>query len=132
MRLAWGAGLALLLVALAAAPGWADDAPAPDKSGFTVFNPTPEADLRPLCADRPSKATGSCTVDAGHWQIESDLYNVTFQTVDGVSTRTELFTNPTLKLGITNTLDFEVNIVPWQQVTSHDSATGVTTVASGV
>ena len=97
-----------------------------------MLNPTPDADLRPLCADRPSKATGSCTVDAGHWQFESDLYNVTFQTVDGVSARTELFTNPTLKLGLTNTLDFEVNIAPWQQVTVHDRATGVTTVAAGV
>src|SRR5579863_575606 len=113
---------------------FADDAPAPppDKRGFTVFNPTPDADLRPLCADRPTKATGSCSVDAGHWQIESDLYNITVQSVDGVTTRTELFTNPTLKLGITNSIDFEVNIVPWQQVTTHDRASGATTVASGV
>jgi hypothetical protein len=90
--------VALLIALAGAGRAAADDAPAPDKSGFTAFNHTPDADLRSLCADRPSKATGTCTVDAGHWQFESDIYNVTFQTVDGVSTRTELFTNPTLKL----------------------------------
>jgi len=127
--------LACLMLTAGSGRASADDAsaaPPPDKGGFTVFNPTPDADLRPLCADRPTKATGSCSVDAGHWQIESDLYNVTIQSADGVTTRTELFTNPTLKLGITNTIDFEVNIVPWQQVTTHDRASGATTVASGV
>jgi len=109
-----------------------DDAPAPDKSGFTVFNPTPTSDLRPLCADRPSKATGPCTVDAGHWQVESDLYNVTFQSAGGVSTRIELFTNPTLKLGLTNSLDVEVSMSPWQRVTTRDGTSGATTTASGI
>src|ERR1700726_482645 len=112
----------------------ADDAsaPAPDKSGFTLFNPTPTADLRPLCTDRPTKSTAPCTVDAGHWQIESDVYNFTEQTVDGVSFRSELFTTPPLKLGLTNTLDFEVNIIPYQRLTIRDRATGVTTRADGI
>src|SRR5208337_453436 len=56
----------------------------------------------------------------------------TQQTVGGVTTTTELYTNPTLKLGITNTLDFEVNIAPYERVTVHDSGTGVTTTAEGV
>jgi hypothetical protein len=120
--------------------GWAADAraddaaasPPPDKSGFTLFNPTPDADLRSLCTDRPTKSTGSCTIDAGHWQVESDVYNWTRQSFDGVSITTELFTNPTLKLGLTNTLDVEVNITPYQQVTVHDRATGATVRAGGV
>jgi len=112
----------------------ADDAPAapPDKSGFTLFNPTPTADLRSLCADRPTKSTGPCTVDAGYWQVESDIYNYTRQSVGGVTTATEFFSNPTLKLGLTNTLDFEVNIAPYEQVTVRDKATGLTTHAGGV
>jgi hypothetical protein len=117
---------------LAAAPACADDAPARDKSGFTVFNPTPDADLRPLCPDRPSKATGACTVDAGHWQVETDLYDITSQTTDGVTTRTEVFAAPTLKLGLTNSLDVEASIAPWEQVTTHDPATGARSRAGGV
>ncbi|MFI4933351.1 MAG: transporter [Caulobacterales bacterium] len=118
-----------------ATPALADDAPAPpppDKSGFTLFNPTPEADLRSLCTDRPTKSTGPCSVDAGRWQFESDIYNVTIASVDGVTTRTELFTNPTLKLGVTNTLDLEINIAPYEQVTVHDRASGESVTAGGV
>ena len=114
MRRALIAGVGLALVATAAAR--ADDAPAPDKSGFTVFNPTPDADLRSLCTDRPTKSTAPCTVDAGRWQVEADVYNFTTQTTGGVTTITQLFTNPTLKLGLTNTLDVEVNIVPYEEV----------------
>jgi hypothetical protein len=110
----------------------ADPAPAPDKSGFTLFNPTPAADFRGFCTDRPTKSTGPCTVDAGVWQVESDVYNYTYDSVGGVTTTTELFTNPTLKLGVTNTLDLEVNIAPYERVTVHDHATGVTRTASGV
>jgi hypothetical protein len=129
--LALGALAALVL----AGPVWADDAtaaPPPDKSGFTLFNPTPDADLRSLCTDRPTKANNPCTVDAGHWQVESDVYNYTRQSADGVTVTTELFTNPTLKLGLTNTLDVEVNIAPYEQVTVHDRNVGVTTRAGGI
>ena len=124
----------LALAALGADAAWADNAPAPpppDKSGFTLFNPTPEADLRSLCTDRPTKSTAPCTVDAGRWQVESDLYNFTTQTTDGITTTTQLFTNPTLKLGLTNTLDFEVNIAPYEEVRIHDSAAGTTVTAFG-
>jgi hypothetical protein len=110
----------------------APQAPPPDKSGYTVFNPTPDDKLRSLCADRPTKSTGPCTVDAGHWQLETDLYNGTWQSTDGVSTTTQLFTNPTLKLGLTNTWDIEVNIAPYEEVRVHDSHTGKTVTAWGV
>ena len=50
----------------------------------------------------------------------------------GVTTTTQLFTNPTVKLGLTNNLDFEVNIAPWEQVSTHDAASGATTTSSGV
>ena len=120
--------------ALTAVHAWADDAPAapaPDKSGFTVFNPTPDADLRSLCTDRPTKSNGPCTVDAGHWQVESDVYNFTQFSQGGVTQTTQLITNPTLKLGVTNTLDLEVNIAPYEIVQTHDSAAGTTTTATG-
>ena len=107
-------GLAAGALAVAfALPAFADDTPpAPDKSGFNLFDPTPAADLRTLCPDRPTKANGPCTVDAGHWQLETDIYNVTWQTADGVTSKdgTSSPTRP-WKLGVTNTLDLELNIL---------------------
>ena len=70
--------LAILLAALALPLAAQADPPqpTPDERGHSVSSPTPMAELRALCTDRPTKSTGPCTVDAGHWQVESDIYNV--------------------------------------------------------
>lgn len=84
---------------------------------------TPAADALPaICTDRPTKSNVPCTVDAGHVQYESDLFNGTFQHVGGVTTDTYLVTNPTLKYGLSATLDLEVNIAPYEVV--HTSGGG--------
>ncbi|HEY5105766.1 MAG TPA: transporter [Caulobacteraceae bacterium] len=104
----------------------------PDKSGFTVFNPTPTADLRALCTDRPSKSASPCTVDAGHFQVESDVFNFTADTSGGATTNTYLLSNPTLKLGLTNTLDVELSITPYEVITVRDHATDARSRAEGI
>ncbi len=43
--------------------------------GHTLFNPTPVDQLRPMSAERPSKADSPYSVDAGHFQIETNLYS---------------------------------------------------------
>lgn len=130
--LAFAVALAAASVADLARAEDAAPAPPPDKSAFNLFNPTPATDLRSFCSDRPTKSNGPCTVDAGQFQIESDVVNVTYDTSGGADTTTVLYTNPTLKLGLTNTLDVEVNIAPYVTVTSKDRATGRTMRASGV
>jgi hypothetical protein len=110
----------------------ATPSPSPDKTAFTLFNPTPVADLRSLCTDRPTKSTSPCTVDAGHLQFESDVFNLTVDRSGGATTTTWLVTNPTVKLGLTNALDVELNISPWETVTVRDHATGAQTRQSGV
>src|SRR5438477_12745468 len=87
-----------------------------DTAGYSLFNPTPDNALRPFCTDRPTKGTGPCTVDAGHLQIESDLFNATLQNSDGAVTDTYLYTNPNLKLGITENLDVELNVSSYVEV----------------
>lgn len=88
-----------------------------------------EEALRPLCTDRPTKSTSPCTVDAGHFQLESDLFNETVDHTGGVTTTTQLFTSPTLKLGLTRSIDIEANITPYERVSVRDH--GVTTTAAG-
>jgi hypothetical protein len=94
----------------------------PDKSGYTVFDPTPDELLRAFCTDRPPKANLPCTVDAGHWQYESDLVNWTYARSFGVTTNTVLFTNPTVKIGLTNRIDLELNMAPVETVTIKSAA----------
>ena len=47
--------------------------PVPDKSRFTLFNPTPRALMRDMDTDRPDTTESPYTVDAGHVQIEFSL-----------------------------------------------------------
>jgi hypothetical protein len=98
---------------------------------YSLSNPAPADKLRDLCPDRPSKGTGPCTVDAGHWQVESDLTNYTFQRDAGVSTRTWLVTSPALKLGLTDTVDAEIAFTPDVVVRTTDHTSGVTQNLSG-
>lgn len=80
------------------------------------------APLSDICTDRPTKSSNACTVDAGHLQYESDLYDGTFQRLHGVTTDTSLVTNPTLKYGVASDLDVEVNIAPYEVVRTRDAS----------
>src|SRR5215472_1486261 len=102
-----------------------------DTSGYSLFDPVPADQLRPFCTDRPSKGTGPCTVDAGHLQIESDIFNATLQNSNGVVTDTYLYTNPNFRLGLTQNLDVELSFSPYMEVVTHDHTAGIRTDDSG-
>jgi Putative MetA-pathway of phenol degradation len=82
--------------------------PTPDKSHYTLFNPTPVDLRRPYNTDRPSKTDSPYTVDAGVFQIESDVWNWTLDYEKGVRTRTWIVGNANFKLGLTNWMDLQV------------------------
>jgi hypothetical protein len=88
--------------------------------------------LRDLCPDRPGKGTSACTVDRGHWQLEVDAADVTRDRSGGATTDSWLIAAPTLKYGVTDTLELEVGFNSWQGVRTRDHATGATTSDSGV
>jgi hypothetical protein len=96
-------------------------ASAPDKSSYTLFNPTPDDQLRPFCTDRPTKSNLPCTVDAGHFQYEADVVNWSYISTDGVTVKDYLIYNPTFKLGLTNTIDLELNFDPIETVSAEDA-----------
>lgn len=78
-----------------------------DKSGYTLFNPTPRELMRELSTDRPDQTESPYTVDAGHWQIEFEFANYTRDNEDGVRTRTLNVAPVNVKLGLTNTTDIQ-------------------------
>jgi hypothetical protein len=79
-----------------------------DKSGYTLFDPVPDDLLRKFAPDRPTKGFSVRTVDAGHFEIETDLVNYTYSKYLGVTTRNYQALDPTFKLGVTNWMDVEV------------------------
>jgi hypothetical protein len=106
---------------------------APDKSGYTLFSPVPDDELRSLETDRPTKSNSPYTVDAGHFQYESDILNWTYDHYDSNRTTSSdlLITDPTLKLGLTNQTDLEVALAPFNRVRTTDRSTDTRTQGNG-
>jgi hypothetical protein len=82
----------------------------PDKNQYWLLNPTPTDQLRTFNTDRPTKANVPYTVDAGHFQYETDLVNFTHLTAGGTHIDSLMVPNPTFKVGLTNNADLEVNV----------------------
>lgn|SRR5208337_1609433 len=128
MRVSWifativGLCLAMASSHTALAQAAADDTK-PDKDQYWLLDPTPEDELRSFSTDRPPKANVPFTVDAGHFQYETDLVNFTHQQTGPAWADTLLAPNPTFKVGPTNDADFEVNIAPFVSVHTFNAAT---------
>ena len=84
-----------------------------------------------ICADRPGKAFANCTAPQGKWQLETDIYDETWDRSGGGMTVTSLYSNPTLKYGLTDRLDIEAAMVPYQRVRTRDGQTGAIDRMSG-
>ena len=80
-----------------------------DSSDYSLFDPTPDSALRAFNTDRPTKSNVPFTVDAGHFQYETDLFDYTHSTIDGVVTSLYTIADPVLKLGLTDQIDFELH-----------------------
>ena len=89
-----------------------------------MFNPTPDSQLRSFSPDRPPKADSAHTVDAGHFQYETDLLNYSQTNFGGVTTRLYQAADPVWKFGLTNWVDFELQYNGYQNLTATDDATG--------
>lgn len=121
-------GLAAVMLVAPAAPAFAQDAATGDPAqGTGPLPPNVAPDPTPICTDRPTKATTTCTVPAGAIQLETDLVNWTRNTSDGVRTDTVLFTNPTLKYGVGKHTDVQVTFVPYESVRMRMDDGSVTT-----
>lgn len=108
-------------------------AAADDKSEYTLLNPTPEDKMRDFNTDRPTKSNVPYTVDAGHFQYEGDFF---FHGFDNTSTPDSSISswivgNPTLKLGLLNDVDLEVNFSAYSSIQTNTRSTGASNAASG-
>lgn len=106
-----------------------------DKCGYTICNPTPLAKMREMSTDRPDQTESAYTVDAGHFQMEMDFANGSFDADrsqgGNVRTRSINYGSVNLKAGLLNNVDIQFVIDPY--VTSHvkDRATGTVEKNSG-
>ena len=119
------------LGSLAAADG--DDNQCPDKNQYTLFNPTPSKCMREFEPDRPDLTNNPFTVDAGHVQLESDLFNYSLSRPDQDGTVTEklLFGSTNIRVGITNDAELQVLLQPFNAVRTRFKNPAMTTWDAG-
>jgi hypothetical protein len=80
----------------------------PDKSGYNLFNPVPENLMRELSPDRPDVTESAYTVDAGHYQLEMDFVNYTYNKTDGTTTKALDVGDFNIKAGLLNNVDVQL------------------------
>lgn len=68
----------------------------------------------PICPDRPGKGTGTCTVPAGHWQVETGLIDWTHDRADGERSDFTIIGSSLIKYGVTDRADIELGVVPYE------------------
>jgi len=120
------AGVVMALLALTPLARADDETKAPDKSGYTLLNPTPDDEMRKFTPDRPAKGFSVRTIDAGHFEVEMDTINYIYSKYLGIATHSVQTIDPTFKIGITNWADVEVQFNGLQASRSFGVESGAT------
>lgn len=122
-------------------PAWADSddsgsegahTVARDKSGYTLFNPTPRDAMREFSSDRPDQTESPFTVDAGHVQFEMDFATFTQDRADGGRARTWNVAPFNVRVGLLNDLELSLVFDSYLHVRTEDRAARTATTQSSV
>ena len=111
------------------------DKPTPDKSGYNLFRPTPPDMMREMSADRPDKTDCPFTVDAGHFQVEMDFANLTYDRANSsrgnIRSAAYEAAPMNLKVGLLNSLDLQLVYTSFRWERTEDRDTGTIEHKSG-
>jgi hypothetical protein len=126
------AGFAAALLAFVA--GGVAEASEPDKSQYTLFNPTPDRLLRDMTTDRPDTTESPFTVDAGRVQVETNIFGYTRSRpdVDGTITDSFDFMVTNVRVGLTHNAEFNVVFQPYGIVRTRPLDPLMATRSSGI
>jgi Putative MetA-pathway of phenol degradation len=107
----------VLVTATLCALGGSARADDPDKSGYFLWKPTPRHAMRAMSTDRPDTTESPYTLDAGHFQAESELASVTGE----AGGRSLALMGANLKIGLTNWSDLQVVLSPYERISDDGS-----------
>jgi len=94
---------------------------------YSLFNPVPRALMREMETDRPDVTESPYTVDAGHFQYETDLGRLITEKSDVQKTNTFLINQANMKIGITGSTAIQIGFQTygWQKETEIVSGSAV-------
>lgn len=82
------------------------------KANFNLFNPTSKNLMRGFETDRPDITESAYTVDAGHFQLETDFFKTEKTNYNDFKAVDNYYNFINLKLGLTNNVDIQFVISP--------------------
>lgn len=98
---------------------------------YSLFNPVPESLMREMETDRPDVTESAYTVDAGHFQYETDLIRLIKETSDSRQTSTVLINHGNLKIGITGSTAIQIGFETYGIQKQRDLFSGSMQTSSG-
>lgn len=99
---------------------------------YSLFNPVPPDKLRDFDPERPNFEAGPITVDAGHFQYEGDFFFYDYFKDANQRIRTVFGPVPSLKLGVTQSLEVELSLAPFVSIEAEDTRAGASKTLQGV
>src|SRR6476661_7602632 len=78
------------------------------KRKYNLFNPVPKSLMREMETDRPDITESAYSVDAGHFQLETDLFKTTRLKQDNFKSIENAFNIANLKIGLNRTMDLQL------------------------
>ncbi|WP_145861191.1 transporter [Pedobacter suwonensis] len=90
---------------------------------YSIFSPVPKEKLREMETDRPDVTESAITVDAGHFQYESDLFALERERSESSSQKTVTINRANLKMGLTGSISLQVGIetYTWQKERNNET-----------
>ncbi|HTD65109.1 MAG TPA: transporter [Candidatus Limnocylindria bacterium] len=108
---------------------------APDKSSYHLFKPVPRELMREMSTDRPDKTESPYTVDAGHFQVEADVVNYSYDahnvTRDHTITESLAIAPFNFKVGLRHNWDVQFVVPTYNAVRIRERQTGLRNTERG-
>ncbi len=92
---------------------------------YSIFHPVPASLMRDMETDRPDVTESAYTVDAGHFQYETDLVRLIKEKSDSREVSTVLVNHGNIKLGITGSTAIQIGFETYGLQQEKDLSSGV-------
>lgn len=91
---------------------------------YSLFNPVPQALMREMETDRPDVTESPYTVDAGHFQYETDFLRLIKEKSELQKTNTLLVNQANIKIGLTGSTAIQIGFQTYGRQRETDIASG--------
>ena len=99
---------------------------------YSLFNPVPKSQMREMQTDRPDVTETPYTVDAGHIQIETDLFRLEKEKGEISNRNTYYFNQGNIKIGLLNSTSIQFGFQSYVVETRKELTSGDVDKTKGI